>query len=87
MCNVPIQLNEDVIAAYLNKYGSVEEDVPVSVTDYVVETNNRLVRVGLRLVDTPSRAGNWKFNTWDTGLPRSAAIPSWASISGGGYWE
>ena len=33
MCNVPVQINGDVLAAYLSRYSSVEEVLPVWTTD------------------------------------------------------
>ena len=33
MCKIPVQLNGDVLAAYLSAYGSVEEMAPVKAAD------------------------------------------------------
>ena len=42
MCNIPVQLNGDVLAAYLSKYGSVEEVIPVRATDRTAHGDNIL---------------------------------------------
>ena len=33
VCNVPIQLNGDVLAAYLSEYGSVEAATPLNASE------------------------------------------------------
>ena len=33
MCNVPVSMNGDVLVAYLSRYGSMEEVLPIRVTD------------------------------------------------------
>ena len=40
VCNVPLQLNEDVLAVYLSTYGSVEETTPIRSADGTAHGDN-----------------------------------------------
>ena len=54
VCNVPIQLNGDVLAAYLSKYGSVKAITPLKSSDGRVHGDNILTvsldREGLQAI-------------------------------------
>ena len=50
-------------------------------------SDHKLVKVSLRLVNRPSLASYWKFNTSLLEIWEAAGKPNSAGVSGGGYWE